>query len=725
MRIYQKLILSLPLLLSVISSAAPVTISGGSTVLLKRVTPSQLNGPSSGVTTYSSQCTARTVTWSAGSTCTAAIGPQANSVTQSVSSTNGNTGSASFKCDGTADRFVLMPGSACSGSIAAGTAPCASQSVTWGSCSATAPSRSHALTASLTDSTAPSTGNATFTCNDGTFTYNSGSCTAAPTACTSKTLNWSVSGNACASVSGTTNDGSNKTLSNTASNGNTGSATYTCNAASDSYSLVGGSTCSPTPPTSCTSQTLNWASGGNACGALSGATGDGTNTTLSSTSSNGNTGNATYSCVASSNTYSLFGSPTCNAATQPTSSNPIDISISYRHVCILSSSGAVRCAGLNPSGELGDGTKTDSPTQFVDVAGLSSGVSHLLSSHQYTCALTNTGGIKCWGENGRDQLGDGTRVDRSTPVNVSSLTSGATKLSVGDISGNCAINAAGGIRCWGAASPVYSPGPTSGIVKLSSVPISEYDVGNQNHRCAVTNSGGALCWGNNSNGQLGNGQVSNTTSSQAAVPVSGLSSGVSEISTGTHYSCALMTSGGVKCWGHNFWGQLGDGTTTDKLTPVDVIGLSSGVSKIFAGTGGGGGGVTCALLASGGVKCWGLNSRGDLGDGTNLDRSTPVDVLGLTSGVAQYSMGYGHSCVVTSIGGAKCWGRNMNGALGDQTQLDSSFPVDVSGLTSGVLKIATGMHNSCALLDSGEVRCWGAGYENPFTGFSPITTITQ
>jgi alpha-tubulin suppressor-like RCC1 family protein len=358
-----------------------------------------------------------------------------------------------------------------------------------------------------------------------------------------------------------------------------------------------------------------------------------------------------------------------------TGKSGLSVSAGQSLTCVLTTSDGVKCWGWNNYGELGNGTTTNSDVP-VNVSGLTSGVSAVSAGYDQSCAVTTSGGVKCWGDNTYGQLGNGTTTSSDVPVNVSGLTSGVSAVSAGGVEHACALTSSGGVQCWGGNNdgqlgngtntssyiPVVVSGLASGVSAISAA-------GNQT--CALTSSGGAMCWGYNADGELGTGATAN---SYVPVVVSGLASGVSAISVGDVLACALTTSGGVKCWGANSAGELGNGATAESDVPVNVSGLSSGISAISAG-----GFHACALTTSGGVQCWGANAAGQLGNGTNTSSDVPVDVSGLTSGVKAISAGYMHTCALTSSRGVKCWGLNTDGELGDGTTTESNVPVEATG----------------------------------------------
>jgi alpha-tubulin suppressor-like RCC1 family protein len=344
----------------------------------------------------------------------------------------------------------------------------------------------------------------------------------------------------------------------------------------------------------------------------------------------------------------------------------------WAHSCALTSSGGVKCWGSNFVGQLGDGTTTDRSTP-VDVVGLTTGVSAIAAGGNHTCALTTAGAVKCWGGNGFGGVGDGTTTDRSTPTDVSGITSGASAIAAGAFHSCAALGS--GVRCWGQndfgqlgdgsqtnrPTPVAVVGITSGTTALSA---------GGKHTCALGSGGGLKCWGDNQSGQLGDG----TGVSPRTIPtdVFGLGSGVSAVAAGGQHSCALLSGGGAKCWGRNHLGQVGDGTSTTRLAPVDVSGLTSGVGFLAAGRW-----HTCAVVAaSGGVKCWGSpQGNGSAGDPKFL---TPTDIAGLASGAVSLAAGEGHTCAAMAAGGVKCFGNNGSGQLGNASTTTTMTPVDVS-----------------------------------------------
>ncbi|HEY3381090.1 MAG TPA: IPT/TIG domain-containing protein [Vicinamibacterales bacterium] len=376
----------------------------------------------------------------------------------------------------------------------------------------------------------------------------------------------------------------------------------------------------------------------------------------------------------------------------------------YYHTCAITSSG-VSCWGYNSSGQLGDGSTTNRTAPGA-VSGLAAGVTALAAGGNHTCAVATDGTARCWGSNPAGQLGDGTTTNRSTPVSVSGLAASASAVAGGS-DHTCALLADGGVQCWG--NDVLG-GTGSGTTVLRTVPgdVSTLATGGLDltagmyHACALTSGGVVKCWGSNISGQLGDGT---TVSRALPAAVIGLQAGIRGVAAGMSHACAITSGGGVKCWGQNSNGQLGDGTTTMRFTQADVTGLTSGVSAVTAGSY-----HTCALTSSGGVKCWGSNSSGQLGDNTTTQRSAPVDVSGLTSGVIGLTAGYSHTCALMGAGGMKCWGSNSYGQLGDGTTTQRLAPVDVSGLAAGVGGVAAGAgaNHTCAWTTGGALKCWGA-----------------
>jgi alpha-tubulin suppressor-like RCC1 family protein len=190
------------------------------------------------------------------------------------------------------------------------------------------------------------------------------------------------------------------------------------------------------------------------------------------------------------------------------------------------------------------------------------------------------------------------------------------------------------------------------------------------------------------------------------VNVQSFSSGVTSIYSGQDHNCAL-TSKGTKCWGSDINGQLGDGSYISKSTPVGVIGLNANALALSSG-----GSHTCALIGNGTIKCWGDNSYGQLGNGNFQDSLLPVDVIGLSSGVTKISTGEFHTCVLLTGGGIKCWGNNSSCQLGDNTNLNRNTPVEynVLDLSSGYASLSSGDNYTCSLTETGEIKCWGGDY---------------
>lgn len=359
--------------------------------------------------------------------------------------------------------------------------------------------------------------------------------------------------------------------------------------------------------------------------------------------------------------------------TTPTPLRNITQVVTHRyHTCALTTDNGIKCWGNNDNGRLGNGSLTRSALP-VDVTGLTTGVAMFDTGGQHSCAVKG-GKVYCWGQNLHGQVGDGTsNNDRTTPVEVRILT------------------------------------------EVSTVSIGG------SHSCALKTNGGLYCWGDNTNGQVGN----NSTADQTEPLL--ILSNVRTFVTGSIHTCAILTSGGVKCWGGNSRGSLGDGTKTQRLTPVDVQGLSGSPVALAAVRD-----HTCVLYANGTAQCWGANDAGQVGDGAQIDRLTAVAVTTVSGGISAIVPGGQHTCVLTTGGGVKCWGANGAGQVGNGSTATAVLnAVDVTGLQAGVTQVAAGREHTCARLSDGGAKCWGRNLDgelgdNTFTAnrLTPVDVLT-
>ncbi len=352
-------------------------------------------------------------------------------------------------------------------------------------------------------------------------------------------------------------------------------------------------------------------------------------------------------------------------------------------------------------------------------AGLSA--AQVAPGNGYTCAVRQDATVMCWGLQPFLRFGAKPELAQPKPILIDGGQADIRQVSLG-LHHACALTTAGTVACWGSdysgqlgaapgtvrarrldrqasAEPLVVPG-VSGIGSIAAGGF---------HTCAVTEKGGVICWGGNRVRQLGS-----DSDTIGPVSVAGLETGVQAVSAGLLHTCALLVDGRVKCWGDGSAGQLGIGSTPDKpqATPRLVadlrgkaIGLSSGRYH------------TCATLETGDIFCWGSNKFGQIGDGTQTDRPSPVRVAGLPGKAVAVAAGAGFTCARLAEGPPVCWGWNDYGQLassgdapgmadehGFTVQLSPRPVIDIDG---GLQELASGEGHSCALTSDGEVKCWG------------------
>jgi alpha-tubulin suppressor-like RCC1 family protein len=361
------------------------------------------------------------------------------------------------------------------------------------------------------------------------------------------------------------------------------------------------------------------------------------------------------------------------------------IDVGDRFSCAVLSTGAVRCWGLNSSGQLGYANAWDvpnvlSPSDAGDV--VLGGTAVSVSVGNFACALMTGGGVRCWGANSSGQLGYGhTRTigDDETPASVGDVPVGgiAVAISVGGAHA-CALMSTGAVRCWGSNGygqlgyQGSSVGDNETPASVGDVPLGGTAIAisaGGSHTCALMTAGTVRCWGRNIYGELGYGNTNSVSSPRTAgdVPLGGTAISIATGDNGT--TCAVMSTGGLRCWGYAYHYQLGyrlsidNGAIGDNETPADMGDIPLGDHAQVVAIGGF---HTCVLLVGGTVRCWGLGDWGLLGTGSTAHVRTAQEssVVDLGGTATTIFVSGSHTCVTLSTGSARCWGLNQQGELG-------------------------------------------------------------
>ncbi len=352
------------------------------------------------------------------------------------------------------------------------------------------------------------------------------------------------------------------------------------------------------------------------------------------------------------------------------------VSSGFAHTCALTVDDVAYCWGANFKGQLGNGTSEGQSNVPVPVSG-GLRFREVRAGQATTCAVTIDDLGYCWGDNGFSQFGDGTATSSSTPVPV------AGGLHFRELNASirhgCGVTTTDEAFCWGAINafgelgnderaPRLTPSPVAGGIGFEVVRASPFGGPIERFSCGLSLDLTAYCWGDNTFGQLGTGPQSFATEPTAVAGAHKFT----QLTVGESHSCGLTAEREAFCWGANFIGDVGDGTSTQRRTPVPVTG-----GLRFRRLGAAGAFHTCAITMSQRAYCWGFNNAGQLGDGTQADRSTPVAVAGKLR-FRQIGAGEFHTCAVAMNHRVYCWGFNLDGELGNGTTTSSPTPVEVA-----------------------------------------------
>jgi len=439
------------------------------------------------------------------------------------------------------------------------------------------------------------------------------------------------------------------------------------------------------------------------------------------------------------NNYGQLGIGTTIQQTTPQFVNPetgrtaVSVSLGNSHTCAILDDASLKCWGYNTAGQLGIGSTDDHSTpQTVDLGTGRTAVSVSLGEY-HTCAILDNASLKCWGEGGQGQLGIGTSIQQTTPQIVD-LGVGRTAVSVSSGSiHTCAILNDTSLKCWG-----YNGNGQLGIGLESEhhTPIEpNIEVGElwadltlgSSETCGLLDNGSVKCWGYNGYGQLGIGSTTDQNTPQFVNMSTGYSA--VSISSGSDSSCLITNNSSLMCWGSNTYGQLGLDSTTQQTTP-QFVDLGTGRTAVSVSLGHY---HTCAILDDASLKCWGYNGYGQLGIGSTTQQTTPQTVnLGTGRTAVSVSLGQSHTCAILDDASLKCWGYNSRGQLGLGSTTQQTTPQLVNlGTGRTAVSVSLGQYHTCAILDDASLKCWGYNaYGQLGNGYSvyittPILTLFE
>jgi alpha-tubulin suppressor-like RCC1 family protein len=407
-------------------------------------------------------------------------------------------------------------------------------------------------------------------------------------------------------------------------------------------------------------------------------------------------------------------------------SGAIDVTAGQSHTCATVRGGSVYCWGDPSFNRTGPATTTKNVLPRI-VPGVTAVA--LEAGRAHTCAATDSG-VKCWGFNLNGQLGRG---DTTTSVgDVPGITEAPKAMALGT-SHSCFVTSSATLCAGRNDSGVFGTGNTTSVATATAVTNASGSItatAGDDHTCFVGPASAAIvrCTGIASDGRLGNGLT--TPNVTAPVFTEGLNF-AAKLAAGKSHTCALLAgTAGIRCWGENEDGQVGNDTTVDALSPVAITGPAN-TYAIEAGDA-----HTCLLAGTPGdntgdaLSCWGRNDEGQIGTGTG-DQLKPILVPGISP--ISVTLGGNHTCALLPAAAnqrksVRCWGKNDKGQLGDGTVVNKTTPTTVLGLTGSqaadIVSLDAGFDHTCAVMDTGAVKCWGNNATGQLGLTSPSSTHT-